>query len=112
MRQNIDGLPVHEIVPGFHGRFVHTETMTFAYWAIDPMATIPSHAHHHEQVVNMLSGELELIVDGTAHTLRAGDVFAIPGNVPHSARALTECRVLDVFNPVREDYRDPPSRVG
>ena len=58
------------------------------------------------------AGELELMVDGTRHTLRAGDVYAIPGNVTHSARALTDCRVLDVFAPVREDYRDPPSRVG
>jgi quercetin dioxygenase-like cupin family protein len=112
MRLNIDDLPAHEIFPGFHGRFVHTDTMTFAYWAIDAAATVPAHAHHHEQVVNMLSGELELTVDGTTHSLREGDVFTIPGNVTHSARALTDCRVLDVFNPVREDYRDPPAYVG
>ena len=35
----------------------------------------------------------------------AGQVFVIPPDVPHSGRALTRCRVLDVFAPVREDYR-------
>ena len=29
----------------------------------------------------------------------------IPGGTPHSGRALTACRALDVFSPVREDYR-------
>jgi quercetin dioxygenase-like cupin family protein len=53
----------------------------------------------------MLEGELELVVDGTAHRLRAGDVLAIPGDAPHSGRAITRCRILDVFHPIREDYR-------
>lgn len=34
-----------------------------------------------------------------------GMVAFIPGAVPHSARALTACEVLDVWHPVREDYR-------
>jgi len=63
------------------------------------------HAHHHEQVVNMLEGEFELVVDGTPHRLKPGDVLAIPGNAPHSGRAITRCRILDVFWPIREDYR-------
>jgi quercetin dioxygenase-like cupin family protein len=99
------GLPEREVFPGFRGRFVHSDRMTFAYWTIAAGAALPAHSHPHEQVVNMLDGEFELTVDGTAHRLRAGDVFAIPGGVPHSGRALTEVRVLDVFAPVREDYR-------
>lgn len=112
MLHSLDSVTEREIVPGFHGRFVHSDTMTFAYWRIEKDALIPTHSHPHEQVVNMLSGQLELIVDGTAHTLKAGDVFTIPGHVTHSARGLTGCRVLDVFSPVREDYRNPTSRTG
>jgi quercetin dioxygenase-like cupin family protein len=36
--------------------------------------------------------------------LTAGQVLIIPSNVVHSGQALTPCKVLDVFNPVREDY--------
>jgi quercetin dioxygenase-like cupin family protein len=105
MRYSLESLPVREVVPGFHGRFVHSDGMTFAYWDIDADAEIPAHSHPHEQVVNMLDGELELTVAGVPHRLRPGDVFAIPGGVEHAARGLTACRVLDVFSPVREDYR-------
>jgi quercetin dioxygenase-like cupin family protein len=47
---------------------------------------------------------LEIDVDGTRHHLIAGVVLVIPPDVPHSGRAVTSCRVLDVFAPVREDY--------
>ena len=98
-------VPPYERLPGMRGKFLHSGTMTFVYWDIDEGAALPRHAHHHEQVVNMLEGEFELVVDGTPHRLKPGDVLAIPGNAPHSGRAITRCRILDVFWPIREDYR-------
>ena len=79
--------------------------MTFAYWRIEANRSLPEHRHVHEQVVNMLAGEFELTVNGTPHVLTPGDVLLIPPDAPHSGRSITECRILDVFHPVREDYR-------
>lgn len=79
--------------------------MTFAYWEIAKNADLPEHSHHHEQVVNMLEGKFELTVDGEPHLLTPGDVVIIPGGVTHSGRAISDCRILDVFHPVRDDYR-------
>jgi polyribonucleotide nucleotidyltransferase len=56
--------------------------------------------------------KLELVVAGTRHVLEAGDVVTIPGGVEHSARGITDCRVLDVFQPVREDYRALSEAAG
>ena len=28
-----------------------------------------------------------------------------PGDIPHSGHARTACRIIDVFHPIREDYR-------
>ena len=97
-------LESHEIMPGFHAHFVHTERTTHAYWEIDPDHPLPEHSHPHEQIVNVLEGSFELVLDGTPHLLEAGDVLVIPPDVPHSGVAHTPCRILDVFAPVREDY--------
>ena len=105
MRNTLPEMPSREVFPGFHGRFVHSDGMTFAYWTIDEGAEVPEHAHPHEQVVNVLEGELALTVGGTEHVLHPGDVMAIPGGVRHAARALGPSYVLDVFAPVRDDYR-------
>ncbi len=94
-----------EIMPGFHGKFVHSDNMTFVHWKIDAGAALPEHAHLHEQVVNVIEGEFELIVDGESRTLKPRQVACIPGHAKHSGRALTDCYIVDVFYPVREDYR-------
>jgi quercetin dioxygenase-like cupin family protein len=75
------------------------------YWEIDPDCPLPEHSHPHEQIVNVLEGTFELVVDGPPHILNAGDIFVVPPDVPHTGVARTPCRILDVFAPVREDYR-------
>ena len=94
-----------ELVPGYRARFVHSASMTIAYWDVDAGAVLPEHSHPDEQVANVLEGEFELTVAGEARVLGPGMVVVIPSNVPHSARAVTKCRLLDVFHPVREEYR-------
>ncbi|MGC1120301.1 MAG: cupin domain-containing protein [Candidatus Methanofastidiosia archaeon] len=102
---NLSNVKGKEIIPGYHGKFVHTENMTLAYWNITAGAPLPEHAHPHEQVVNVIEGTMELTVGSEVHELKEGSVMVIPGGVPHSGKAVTECRVIDVFYPVREDYR-------
>jgi quercetin dioxygenase-like cupin family protein len=93
-------------IPGFHGKVLHSDSMSFVLWRIDGGALLPEHSHVHEQVVHMLDGTFEVTVDGRTETLGPGMVSAIPSNALHSGRALTDCRILDAFSPVREDYRN------
>lgn len=103
---DLQDIPENEPVPGYHVRFVHSDTMTMAYWTIEAGAEIPEHAHPHEQVATVTEGEFELVVDDEARRMGAGDVAVIPSDVPHSGRAITDCRMIDAFHPVREDYRE------
>ena len=93
------------LIPGFAVQFVHGDSMTLAYWNIDAGAKLPEHSHPHEQICNVIEGEFELVIDGKAITLRAGAVGVIPSHAVHSGTALTDCRVIDAFSPVRDDYR-------
>lgn len=102
---NLNDVKEKEIIPGYHGKFVHTENMTLAYWNIAAGAPLPEHAHPHEQVVNVIEGTMELTVEGEVHELKEGSVMVIPGGVPHAGKAVTTSRVIDVFYPVREDYQ-------
>jgi quercetin dioxygenase-like cupin family protein len=60
----------------------------------------------HALDVHILEGEFELTVAGEIKILKPGQVAVIASNVPHSGKALTQCRIIDAFYPVREDYRN------
>ena len=94
-----------EIVPGFKGRFIHSENMSFVNWDIEAGALLPEHTHPHEQVTSVIEGELDLTVAGKIKTIGPGSVLIVPPNAVHSGKALTNCRIIDAFYPVREDYR-------
>ena len=95
----------HNIFPGVDIFTTAGERMMLSFVEFEPHAVVEMHSHPHEQIVNVLEGTLELIVAGTPHVLNAGDVFVIPGGVPHACVAHAPTRVLDVFSPVREEYR-------
>jgi quercetin dioxygenase-like cupin family protein len=92
------------VLPGLHARFLHSGAMSFVMWTMEAGSPFPRHTHPHEQVVHVFEGELEVTVEGITTVLKPGMVAIIPSNAAHAGRALTDCRVLDVFHPLREDY--------
>jgi len=103
--QHLAKIEERELLPGLRVRFVHSESMTLAYWNISAGADLPSHDHPHEQVVNVIEGSFELTVGKETRELGPGDVVVIPSGISHGGKARTACRIIDVFHPVREDYR-------
>jgi unsaturated pyranuronate lyase len=87
----VDTLPVREIFPGIRARLIHTDRVTHSWVEVDAGATFPEHQHPHEQIVTVLEGELELVVEGKVHRLKHGTVFVIPSNARHSGGGITTC---------------------
>jgi quercetin dioxygenase-like cupin family protein len=95
----------HTIFPGVHITTCAMEKMMMSFVNLEPGAVVAEHSHPHEQVGRVLSGKLIFFIGGEQKTLQAGDMFRIPGNVPHKVIALDEpVQVLDIFCPIREDY--------
>lgn len=98
-------IPAKEIRPGFFGKMVHGDKSTLTVWDIKKGSRLLEHSHPHEQITYVVDGELEMVIGGEKYLLTAGATHAIPSNVPHSAYAHTDCRVIDTFAPARDDYR-------
>jgi quercetin dioxygenase-like cupin family protein len=96
----------HELVPGVTMRPLFGEGAQLNLLEFEPGARVPRHEHPHEQLGYVLEGELTLEIDGVEHRLAPGAAFQIPGGVQHAAWSEGPCVVLDVFQPVREDYRE------
>ena len=93
-----------KIFEGITGTFAHSQQSTVGYITLEKGVHAPEHKHIHEQWTHVLSGELEFTCGGETKLLIPGMSAHIPSNVLHSAYAITECKVMDCFSPVREDF--------
>ena len=95
-----------ELAPGARTRTFWGEKMTLSLVDIDAGCLVPTHSHPHEQGGMVVEGELEMGIGGETRVLAPGDVYLIPGDVEHWAKARgTAVRVLDIFSPVREEFK-------
>jgi quercetin dioxygenase-like cupin family protein len=101
---DIRSLRVIERLPGWHGRYFHSPSMTFAHYDFERGSSIHEHFHPQEEVYEVIEGELEVTIDGLAQIARSGLVAIVPGGIPHSVKALTDGRAIIVDYPVRREF--------
>lgn len=103
----LDEIAAFPMTTGVTGRPVFGQDAMINLAELEPGAVVSDHSHPHEQIGLVLRGMMELTVDGVTRELLPMDGAVIPGGVVHSARGGPEgAVVVDVFQPVREDYRE------
>jgi quercetin dioxygenase-like cupin family protein len=99
-------IPARQILDGtIRGHYAHAGAMTIGEVLLDANTVVPMHDHPHQQVTYVIDGRFEFTVGDETTILEPGTAALIPGGVTHGGRTLTACRVIDVFSPIREDYR-------
>lgn len=100
-----DDLPVDAPMALLERRRVIGERVMISHILLRAGCVVPTHAHENEQISCVLSGALRfgLGAEGSPDrrdvVVRAGGVIRLPSNLPHSAHALQDTIVLDVFSP-------------
>lgn len=100
-----DDIGIKEIAPGFFSKLIHTDTNTVNFIEVAAGCSVPLHRHVHQQMSFVLEGIFEMTVNGETRQLDKGQYCIIPSNAEHGGTAITDCKLIDIFSPVREDYR-------
>jgi quercetin dioxygenase-like cupin family protein len=109
---HLQSLVPFEPVAGVWMRPVSGERAMLNYIELEPNAVVPVHSHPHEQLGYVISGEITMSAEGAEHRCGPGFGYRIAGDVEHGGVAGPDgCVVIDVFSPVREDYREASERV-
>jgi quercetin dioxygenase-like cupin family protein len=96
----------HRIFPGVDIYTAWGHQMMLSLVEMQPHAVVEEHSHPHEQLGLMLEGEADFTIGGQQQRIRAGQMWIIPGGVPHKVVAGDHpVRAIDVFHPIREDYK-------
>lgn len=104
---HFDDVSPFTLIDGVEGRPLFGDKAMVNLIEFSPGATVPAHSHPHEQLGIVLRGMQALVIDGVARELGPMEGYVLPGGVEHSAYCGPEgATVIDVFAPVREDYRE------
>jgi quercetin dioxygenase-like cupin family protein len=104
-----DKASVKEIVPGIKAKIAHTENLMTLLSEISfgvQNAPAPMHSHPAEQTTYILDGKLIVFIEGEEpKELKAGDMYYVGANIPHSIQSLTEkIHVVESFSPLRKEF--------
>lgn len=64
----------------------------------------PPHRHEAEQIMVVLKGCLDEIIERKLYPVKEGDVIILPSNIEHDAQIHeVDCKAIDIFVPPRQD---------
>ncbi len=101
-------LPTDKPMPLIERRRIIGRKMMISQVLLTEGFVVPSHAHENEQFACVIRGRIRfgIGVEGSPEhqqiELTGGEVLHLPANVPHSAEALQETLILDLFSPPSE----------
>ncbi|MGD0272407.1 MAG: cupin domain-containing protein [Gaiellaceae bacterium] len=98
-------LSLREDVPGAKMWAVALEKTMLTYFEVQPHCRFEGHSHESEQITLVLDGELFFDTNGRVVGVKAGEVIAIPSNLPHSVFTLEKAvKAVDAWSPVMGKY--------
>ena len=95
--RSYDDVPVNDIAPGVHTRFVVGDTIMLNRVLFDEGAMSPLHNHSEEQIVTLVSGRMRVASGEQEYILEPGDVVIFPAYVLHQLEALEESVTIETL---------------
>ena len=83
---------------------IHGDAITVARLELSKGCKVDQHSHHNEQISTCQQGRLKFVLGGEEVIVSEGETLHIPAHLPHSAEALEDSIVVDLFSPPREDW--------
>lgn len=98
-------VPLTELIPGSKSHLVVGERILVSFLAMAANSYFPPHRHEAEQIMIVLHGYVDEIIEGKLYSAKKGDVLILPSNIEHGGYiGDVACQVIDIFSPPRQDY--------
>jgi quercetin dioxygenase-like cupin family protein len=103
----VGDVPLVNLAPGIDTAIVCGNNLTLSFATVAPGAAGAMHSHPNEQMIVVLEGTVDIVLEGKAYGLKAGEVMTVPSNLQHTGIGGEHgCRMLEVFTPARKDFEE------
>jgi len=98
------GLPTIQLGPGAIAHLYGSHNMTVSFIVQEPQCAFKVHSHEPEEIVIVLEGERDEVLDGKLYHIKAGDIITVPSGSEHGSYTYDSgCKVIEIFSPPRVD---------
>ena len=98
-------VPTIGLAPGIKAHIISADRITLSFANCEPNAQLPPHRHENEQMLIVMDGAVDFLIEGKQYHLEKGDVAVLPSNTEHGAYFTDRgAHVIDVFSPPRQDF--------
>ena len=99
-----EDIPLVELVPGSNSHIVSAKNITVSFLTMAPNSYFELHHHESEQIMIVVDGECDEIIEGKLYHVKKGDVIILPSNMEHGGYISDKgCQAIDIFSPPRDD---------
>jgi len=99
-------VPLTELVPGSLSHLIGGENVMISFLTMKAGSAFELHSHPQEQIMIVIEGYCDEIVEDKIYRVQKGDVIYLPANIEHGAFIReVDCKAIDIFSPPREDYK-------
>ena len=81
--------------------FAMGKNLNVLHWNMADQSEVGMHTHPQEQFGYVIKGGFLLTIGEKTYTLKEGDAYLVPADVPHGFVAIGETEAIDVFAPVK-----------
>ncbi len=100
-----EAVPITELVKGSNSHLVRGSNAMLSFLTMTAGSVFELHSHPEEQIMIVLEGYCDEVIEDRIYRVGPGDVLRLPPNVRHGAFLReVDCKVIDVFSPARQDY--------
>lgn len=102
-----DKLPKEDVRPGVSRVGFSGDNVLMVMNWLEPGMEVRPHSHPFEQLVYIVKGTMRFVIEDEEFIINAGGMIRIPPSVEHYGEPIGDEQVmnLDVFSPIRDDYR-------
>ena len=105
-------VPLVEVAAGSRSHIVPGQNALVSFLTMSPHSHFGVHQHEAEQIMIVVDGYCDEIIEGKLYRVGKGDVIVLPPNVAHGGYALDQpCVVIDIFCPPRQDYLEKAKKA-
>jgi quercetin dioxygenase-like cupin family protein len=97
-----NALTMSDLVPYADGSVVSKTLIdkkigTLTLFSFDAGQGLSEHTAPYDAFVQVVDGEAEVTIEGTVHTVKAGQMIIMPANRPHALKAVKPFKMLLVM---------------